>query len=70
MTPSRRCLAAAGATVDLGRSAHKPIADRLRRPETVTRLTEMGVPAGLGLAFVLVAWWRLERLRPGRRTRL
>jgi ABC transport system ATP-binding/permease protein len=28
---------------------------------------DMGILARLGVVFVLIAWWRLERLRPGRR---
>jgi hypothetical protein len=30
----------------------------------------MGILIGLGLVFLVIAWWYLERLRPGRRSRL
>jgi len=30
-------------------------------------LTDMGLQLGLGLVFVLITWWRLVRLSPGRR---
>ncbi|MEV0408655.1 FHA domain-containing protein [Actinoallomurus sp. NPDC050550] len=70
VTPSRWGLGAAASTVDLGHLPHRPIHDRLWHPDATTWATDMGVLAGLGLVFVVIAWWRLERLRPGRRTRL
>jgi hypothetical protein len=30
-------------------------------------LKDMGILLGLGLVFLTIAWWFLERLRPGRR---
>jgi ABC-type multidrug transport system permease subunit len=68
ITPSRWGLGAAASTVDLARLPHKPIADRLWHPDATTWGIDMGVLAGLGLLFVVIAWWRLERLRPGRRS--
>ncbi len=73
LSPSRWGLAAAAATVDLN-NLQPPVPgeapDSLWRHNGATWLKDMGVLAGLGLAFLTVAWWRLERLRPGRRARL
>jgi hypothetical protein len=49
---------------------HDAAPDPLWRHSGATWLTDMGVLAALGLAFLIIAWWRLERLRPGRRARL
>jgi ABC-type multidrug transport system ATPase subunit len=70
ITPSRWGLGAAASTVDLAHLPHKPIQDRLWRTDATTWATDMGVLAGLGFVFVIIAWQRLERLRPGRRTRV
>ena len=55
---------------DSGAIARTAASDPLWRHSGATWLTDMGVLAGLGLAFLVIAWWRLERLRPGRRARL
>ncbi|MEV5572389.1 FHA domain-containing protein [Spirillospora sp. NPDC052269] len=68
LAPSRWGLAAAAATVDLGHiipSTLKP--DSVWLPHLNTWALDMGVLAGLGLVFTVLAWWQLERLRPKRR---
>ncbi|RMI46524.1 FHA domain-containing protein [Actinomadura harenae] len=68
LAPSRWGLAAAAATVDLGHivpSSLKP--DRVWLPDLNTWALDMGVLAGLGVVFTVLAWWQLERLRPKRR---
>jgi ABC-type multidrug transport system ATPase subunit/pSer/pThr/pTyr-binding forkhead associated (FHA) protein len=73
LAPSRWGMAATAATVDvntlLPQTSDQP-PDSLWRHSGATWLTDMGVLAGLGLAFLVITWWRLERLRPGRRARL
>jgi ABC-type multidrug transport system ATPase subunit len=68
LSPSRWGLAAAAATIDLA-GILPPLSapDGLWRHQPGTWLMDMGILAGLGVVFVLIAWWRLERLRPGRR---
>ncbi|HEY0542319.1 MAG TPA: ABC transporter permease, partial [Actinoallomurus sp.] len=73
LAPSRWGMAATAATVDLNHlqpPLHDAGPDSLWRHDRTAWLKDMGVLAGLGLAFLVVAWWRLESLRPGRRTRL
>jgi ABC-type multidrug transport system ATPase subunit/pSer/pThr/pTyr-binding forkhead associated (FHA) protein len=73
LAPSRWGMAATAATVDLNHlqpPLHDAGPDSLWRHDRAAWLKDMGVLAGLGLAFLVVAWWRLESLRPGRRTRL
>jgi ABC-type multidrug transport system ATPase subunit/pSer/pThr/pTyr-binding forkhead associated (FHA) protein len=73
LTPSRWGMAATASTVDLNRiqpPLHGGRLDTLWRHDQNTWLTDMGVLAGLGVVFLVVAWWYLERLRPGRRSRL
>jgi ABC-type multidrug transport system ATPase subunit/pSer/pThr/pTyr-binding forkhead associated (FHA) protein len=70
LAPSRWGMAATAATVDLNHlqpPLHNTAPDTLWRHDQATWLKDMGVLAGLGLAFIVIAWWRLERLRPGRR---
>jgi ABC-type multidrug transport system ATPase subunit len=72
LAPSRWGMAATAATADLNNlqppSGEAP--DSLWRQTPATWLKDMGVLAGLGLAVLVIAWWRLERLRPGRKARL
>ncbi|MCW2945879.1 MAG: transporter ATP-binding protein [Actinoallomurus sp.] len=71
--PSRWGMAATAATVDLNHlqpSVHSAAPDSLWRHDRTTWLTDVGVLAAIGAGFLMIAWWRLERLRPGRRTRL
>ena len=73
LAPSRWGMAATAATVDINTlqpPVHNAAPDPLWRHSATTWLTDMGVLAGLALAFLIIAWWRLERLRPGRRARL
>ena len=73
LAPSRWGMAATAATVDINTlqpPVHDAAPDPLWRHSGATWLTDMGVLAALGLAFLIIAWWRLERLRPGRRARL
>jgi ABC transport system ATP-binding/permease protein len=73
LTPSRWGMAATAATVDLNHlqpPLHNAAPDSLWRHTRAAWLKDMGVLAGVGLAFLVIAWWRLERLRPGRRARL
>jgi ABC-type multidrug transport system ATPase subunit/pSer/pThr/pTyr-binding forkhead associated (FHA) protein len=71
--PSRWGMAATAATVDLNHlqpPLHGGAPDTLWKHDRNTWLIDMGVLAGIGAAFLAIAWWYLERLRPGRRTRL
>ncbi len=71
--PSRWGMAATAATVDLNHiqpPLHSGRLDTLWNHDKTTWLTDMGVLLGIGVAFLMIAWWYLERLRPGRRTRL
>ena len=73
VAPSRWGMAAAASTIDLNvLQPPEPgvVADSLWRHNAGTWLKDMGVMAGLGLSFLVIAWWRLEQLRPGRKTRL
>jgi ABC-type multidrug transport system ATPase subunit len=73
LAPSRWGMAATAATVDLNHlqpPLHDTPPDSLWRHTQGAWLKDMGVLAGLGLVFLGVAWWYLERLRPGRRTRI
>jgi hypothetical protein len=68
LSPSRWGMAAAAATIDLSKVAptpHRP--DGLWKHTTATWLLDMGVLIGIGLIFVLVTGWLLQRQRPGRR---
>ncbi|MGE5694963.1 MAG: FHA domain-containing protein [Candidatus Sericytochromatia bacterium] len=73
VAPSRWGLAAAASTIDLNNL--QPLApdsppDQLWNHSAGRWLMDIGVLIVLGLAFLVVAWWRLERLRPGRKARL
>jgi ABC-type multidrug transport system ATPase subunit len=73
LAPSRWGMAATAATVDLNHlqpPLHDTPPDSLWRHDQAAWLKDMGILGGLGLAFLGVAWWRLERLRPGRRARI
>jgi len=70
LAPSRWGMAATAATVDLNNL--QPLVrdtppDSLWNHTEKAWLKDMGVLLGLGLVFLTVAWWFLERLRPGRR---
>ena len=47
--------------------ASKSTADPLWKHNARTWLTDMAAMLVLGLAFTLIAWWRLVKLSPGRR---
>jgi ABC transport system ATP-binding/permease protein len=73
LAPSRWGMAATAATVDLNHlqpPLHGSAPDSLWRHDRSAWLKDMGVLTGIGLVFLIIAWQRLERLRPGRRTRL
>jgi ABC transport system ATP-binding/permease protein len=73
LAPSRWGLAAAASTIDLNNlqpSVPGEPPDSLWDNTAGTWLKDMGVLAGLGLTYLIIAWWRLERLRPGRKVRL
>jgi ABC-type multidrug transport system ATPase subunit len=73
LAPSRWGMAATAATVDLNHlqpPLHDTPPDALWRHSRAAWVKDMSVLAGLGVAFLAIAWWCLERLRPGRRTRL
>jgi ABC transport system ATP-binding/permease protein len=70
LAPSRWGMAATAATVDLNHlqpPLHSGAPDTTWQHTRAAWLKDMGILAGLGLVFLGVAWWRLERLRPGRR---
>ena len=70
LAPSRWGMAAAAATVDLNSlQPAQGAPDTLWRHTLGTWLKDMGVLGALGVAYLILAWWRLERLRPGRRPR-
>jgi ABC transport system ATP-binding/permease protein len=70
LAPSRWGMAATGATVDLN-ILQPPVGDTppdsLWNHTQTAWLKDMGILVGLGLVFLTIAWWFLERLRPGRR---
>lgn len=73
LAPSRWGMAATAATVDLNHlqpPLHNTPPDALWRHSRAAWVKDMSVLVGLGVAFLAIAWWCLERLRPGRRTRL
>ncbi len=70
LSPSRWGFAAPASTSDLTRimppvPGTKPDPLWLHHPQTW--LKDMGALVGLGVVFVLLTWWRLVRLSPGRR---
>ncbi|MBW8486615.1 FHA domain-containing protein [Actinomadura parmotrematis] len=68
ISPSRWGLGAAASTIDLGviqQGAGPP--DPLWKHTQANWLMNIGIECGLGLLFVILTWWRLERLRPRRR---
>jgi ABC-type multidrug transport system ATPase subunit len=70
LAPARWGFGALASTVNLTfitpRSA-APAADPLWRHQPTIWLTDIGLQIALALAFALAAWWRLNRLSPGRR---
>lgn len=69
LIPGRWGYAAVASTSDLGRllPAHTPLVNSLWQHSASTWLTDIGGMVALSIVFVLVAWWRLNRLSPGRR---
>ncbi len=70
LSPSRWGFAATASTSDLNRITLQPPgtkADPLWQHNPHTWLTDIGALALLSLLFVLLTWWRLVRLSPGRR---
>ena len=73
IAPSRWGMAATGATVDLNNlqpPLHNTPPDTLWNHTQGAWLKDMSVLISLGLVFLVIAWWYLERLRPGRKARL
>jgi len=72
LAPSRWGFAAVAATTDLTRIAPQApglTADPLWAHQAGTWLADMAAMAALSVLFVLIAWWCLNRLSPGRRHR-
>lgn len=68
ISPSRWGFGAGAATLDLDTlSPHTGAPDPLWKNTLGTWLLDMGVVAGLGAAFLALAWYRLYQLRPRRR---
>ncbi|MQY06592.1 FHA domain-containing protein [Actinomadura macrotermitis] len=68
ISPSRWGMGAAAGTIDLGviqQGVSDP--DPLWKHDQAHLLTNLGLDVALGLVFVVLTWWRLERLRPRRR---
>ena len=72
LAPSRWGFAAVAATTNLTRIAPQSpdlTADPLWAHQAGTWLADMAAMIALSVLFVVVAWWRLNRLSPGRRHR-
>ena len=72
LAPSRWGFAAVAATTDLTRITPKAAdltADPLWTHRPGTWLADMAAMIALSAMFVLIAWWRVNRLSPGRRHR-
>jgi ABC-type multidrug transport system permease subunit len=71
LTPARWGFAATAATVDFNNiippGSFKP--EWIWNHTPAAWLTDMGASAVLALLFLIIAWWRLVRLSPGRRRR-
>jgi ABC-type multidrug transport system ATPase subunit len=70
LAPARWGFGAVASTADLTRitpMAAAMAADPLWKHQASTWLTDVGAGIVLAVLFVLVAWWRLDRLSPGRR---
>jgi ABC-type multidrug transport system ATPase subunit len=68
LAPARWGFGATASTASLNSIApgiSKP--DPLWKHDPGAWLTDMGLQLGLGLIFLIIAWWRLNRLTPGRR---
>ena len=67
-SPSRWGFAATASTIDLPRiMLHTTQPDSLWAHDPHTWLKDMAALVLLGVLFVLLTWWRLVRLSPGRR---
>ena len=69
LVPGRWGFAAVASTVDLNHlvPAKSVTFDPLWQHQASTWLTDMGAMIALSVVFVIIAWWRLNRLSPGRR---
>jgi hypothetical protein len=69
LIPGRWGYAAVASTTDLNHllPAGSPTINSLWQHQASTWLTDIGGMVVLSVVFVLVAWWRLNRLSPGRR---
>jgi hypothetical protein len=70
LAPARWGFGAVASTTDLTRitpMASAMAADPLWKHQASTWLTDAGAGIALAVVFVLIAWWRLDRLSPGRR---
>ena len=69
VVPGRWGFAAVASTSDLNHLVPRGSVpfDPLWQHQATTWLTDMGAMIALSIVFVLIAWWRLNRLSPGRR---
>ena len=68
MVPGRWGYAAVASTADLNHLLPRGCRGRLALAAPgSTWLTDIGAMIVLSIVFVLIAWWRLNRLSPGRR---
>ena len=69
VVPGRWGFAAVASTSDLNHLVPRGSVpfDPLWQHQASTWLTDMGAMIALSIVFVLIAWWRLNRLSPGRR---
>ena len=66
-TPSAKAHASPVPTTQAATAASTSTVDPLWKHDARTWLTDMAAMLVLGLAFTLIAWWRLVKLSPGRR---
>ena len=69
LVPGRWGYAAVASTVDLNRllPAGSSTINSLWQHQASTWLTDIGAMIALSVVFILITWWRLNRLSPGRR---
>jgi ABC transport system ATP-binding/permease protein len=69
LIPGRWGYAAVASTSNLGRLMPGPntLNNSLWQHQASTWLTDIGGMIVLSIIFVVIAWWRLNRLSPGRR---
>jgi hypothetical protein len=69
LVPGRWGYAAVASTVDLNRllPPGSSTINSLWQHQASTWLTDIGAMIALSVVFILITWWRLNRLSPGRR---